>query len=86
MRILEAVAKRLKLPAERMLANMARYGNTSAASIPLVLGEAVAEGKVKPGDKLCLVGVGAGLTWAAAIVEWSGAPLPPTGTLSFAME
>ena len=69
-RILDAVAKRLHIPAERMLHNISRYGNTSAASIPLVLGEAVEDGTIKPGDKLCLVGFGAGLTWAVSIVEW----------------
>jgi 3-oxoacyl-[acyl-carrier-protein] synthase-3 len=72
LRILEAIEKRLKLPPGRMLHNIAHYGNTSAASIPLVLGEGVADGTIKPGDLLCLVGFGAGLTWAAAIVEWSG--------------
>jgi 3-oxoacyl-[acyl-carrier-protein] synthase-3 len=71
-RILDAVAKRLKLHEGAMLHNIARYGNTSAASIPLVLGEGVAEGVIKPGDLCCLVGFGAGLTWAAAIVEWGG--------------
>jgi 3-oxoacyl-[acyl-carrier-protein] synthase-3 len=71
-RILDAVAKRLKLADGAMLHNIAKYGNTSAASIPLVLGEGVAEGVIKPGDLCCLVGFGAGLTWAAAIVEWSG--------------
>jgi 3-oxoacyl-[acyl-carrier-protein] synthase-3 len=74
MRILEAVSKRLGLPEARMLHNISRYGNTSAASIPLVLGEAVEAGTVKPGDTLCLVGFGAGLTWGAAVVEWTGGP------------
>lgn len=72
MRILEAVAKRLGVDEGKMRHNIARYGNTSAASIPLVLAEAVAEGTIKPGDTLCLVGFGAGLTWATAIVEWTG--------------
>lgn len=72
LRILDAVAKRLSLPEGKMLHNIARYGNTSAASIPIVLTEAVADGTVKPGDLLCLVGFGSGLTWAASIVEWSG--------------
>lgn len=74
MRILEAVSKRLGLPEGRMLHNISKYGNTSAASIPLVLGEAVEAGTIKPGDKLCLVGFGSGLTWGAAIVEWTGGP------------
>ena len=71
-RILEAVAMRLDVAPEKMLQNIARYGNTSAASIPLVLGEAVADGRVKPGDVLCMVGFGAGLTWAASLVVWDG--------------
>ncbi len=73
MRILEAVAKRLGVAEGKMLHNIAKYGNTSAASIPLVMAEAVADGVIKPGDTLCLVGFGAGLTWATAIVTWSGA-------------
>lgn len=70
MRILDAVARRLGVAEGKMLHNIANYGNTSAASIPLVLAEAVAAGTVKAGDKLCFVGFGAGLTWATAIVEW----------------
>jgi 3-oxoacyl-[acyl-carrier-protein] synthase-3 len=54
-----------------------RYGNTSAASIPIALTEAVAQGRLHPGDKLVLVGFGAGLTWAGAAVEW-GMPPPAT--------
>lgn len=74
LRILEAVAKRLGVAEGKMLHNIARFGNTSAASIPLVLAEAVDDGRVKPGDTLCLVGFGAGLTWATAIVEWGVKP------------
>ncbi|MFP5503437.1 MAG: beta-ketoacyl-ACP synthase III [Candidatus Sericytochromatia bacterium] len=70
MRILEAVAKRLALPPERMLHNISRYGNTSAASIPLVLGEAVEAGTIRPGQTLCMVGFGSGLTWGASVVRW----------------
>jgi 3-oxoacyl-[acyl-carrier-protein] synthase III len=76
-RIIESAAKRLGLPMEKFFVNLDRYGNTSAASIPIALTEAVAQGKVRPGDKLVLVGFGAGLTWAAAAVEW-GVPPPPT--------
>lgn len=72
MRIMEAVARRLGLPEERMLHNIDRYGNTSAASIPLVLGEFVDAGRIETGQTLCLVGFGAGLTWATAIVKWTG--------------
>jgi len=69
-RIIEAAAKRLRLPMEKVLVNVDKYGNTSSASIPLALNEAVKAGKVKNGDNLLLVGFGAGLTWAAAVVNW----------------
>jgi 3-oxoacyl-[acyl-carrier-protein] synthase-3 len=69
-RIIESSIKRLGLPPEKFFVNVERYGNTSAASIPIALCEAVAQGRVHPGDKLVLVGFGAGLTWAAAAVEW----------------
>jgi 3-oxoacyl-[acyl-carrier-protein] synthase-3 len=69
-RILDAVADRLKVPSERVVSNMARYGNTSAASIPLALDEAVRDGRIQPGDIVASSGFGAGLTWGAAIFEW----------------
>ncbi|MDJ0742449.1 MAG: beta-ketoacyl-ACP synthase 3 [Xenococcaceae cyanobacterium MO_167.B27] len=69
-RIMDAVAKRLKLPAEKVLSKIADYGNTSAASIPLTLDAAVREGKVKPGDTIAASGFGAGLTWSSAIFKW----------------
>jgi 3-oxoacyl-[acyl-carrier-protein] synthase-3 len=69
-RILDAVAQRLKIPAEKVISNLANYGNTSAASIPLALDEAVREGKIKPGDVIATSGFGAGLTWGAAIFQW----------------
>ena len=69
-RIMDAVAKRLKIPSEKILSNIAEYGNTSAASIPLALDAAVREGKVKPGDTIAASGFGAGLTWGAAIFKW----------------
>jgi len=74
-RIIETAAKRLKLPPERVFTNLDRYGNTSAASIPIALCEAVESGRVQPGDHLILVAFGAGLTWAAATVRW-GVPKP----------
>jgi 3-oxoacyl-[acyl-carrier-protein] synthase III len=74
-RIIESAIKRLGLPPERFFVNVEHYGNTSAASIPIALCEAVAQGRVHRGDKLVLVGFGAGLTWAAAAIEW-GAPVP----------
>lgn len=69
-RIMDAVAKRLKIPSEKILSNIAEYGNTSAASIPLALDAAVREGKVKPGDTIAASGFGAGLTWGSAIFKW----------------
>jgi 3-oxoacyl-[acyl-carrier-protein] synthase-3 len=69
-RIMDAVAKRLKIPSEKVLSNIEKYGNTSAASIPLALDEAVREGKVKAGDIIAASGFGAGLTWGAALFQW----------------
>lgn len=74
LRIIEAAARALKLPSERFIVNLDRYGNTSTASIPIAITEAVREGKIKPGDKMVLVGFGAGLTWGAVGLEWVGAP------------
>jgi 3-oxoacyl-[acyl-carrier-protein] synthase-3 len=74
-RIINASIKRLGMLPERFFVNVERYGNTSAASIPIALCEAVAQGRLQPGDKMVLVGFGAGLTWAAAAVEW-GMPVP----------
>lgn len=70
-RIMDAAAKRLGLDDSRVYANVARYGNTSAASIPLALAEARMEGRLKPGDTLAMVGFGAGLSWASCIVTWT---------------
>ncbi|MEM1293487.1 MAG: beta-ketoacyl-ACP synthase 3, partial [Cyanobacteria bacterium P01_H01_bin.162] len=69
-RILDAVANRLEVPAERVISNISRHGNTSAASIPMALDEAVREDKIKPGDIVASSGFGAGLSWGAAIFEW----------------
>ncbi len=69
-RIMDAVAERLKIPAEKVISNLANYGNTSAASIPLALDEAVRSGKIKSGDIIATSGFGAGLTWGAAIFKW----------------
>ncbi len=74
-RIIAAAIKRLGLPADRFVVNIARYGNTSSASIPIALCEAIAEGRVNAGDRLVLVGFGAGLTWGALALEW-GVPEP----------
>ncbi len=69
-RILDAVAKRLKVPSEKVLTNLAKYGNTSAASIPLALNEAVRSQQIQPGDTIAASGFGAGLTWGSAVFRW----------------
>ena len=69
-RILDAVAQRLKIPPEKVISNLANYGNTSAASIPLALDESVRLGKVKSGETIAAAGFGAGLSWGAAIFQW----------------
>lgn len=69
-RILDAVAERLQIPAHKVITNLARYGNTSAASIPLALDEAVRQGKIQPHHIIAASGFGAGLTWGAAIFQW----------------
>jgi 3-oxoacyl-[acyl-carrier-protein] synthase-3 len=69
-RIFTAAAKKLGIPPERVYSNVHRYGNTSAASIPLALAEARANGAVRRGDIVALVGFGAGLSWASAILRW----------------
>jgi 3-oxoacyl-[acyl-carrier-protein] synthase-3 len=69
-RIIELARRRLQVPPEKIMVNLSRYGNTSAASIPLALVDAVEEGRVKSGDHLVFIGFGAGLTWAAAAFHW----------------
>jgi 3-oxoacyl-[acyl-carrier-protein] synthase-3 len=73
-RIIEAVAKGLDLPMERMFVNVDRYGNTSAASVPLALAEAVDTGRVKVGDHIVIVAFGAGFTSGAVAIEWTADP------------
>jgi len=69
-RIMDAVSERLKLPPEKVISNLSEYGNTSAASIPLALDEAVRSSKVKKGDIIASSGFGAGLTWGGIIFRW----------------
>ena len=69
-RIIKAVADRLGLPLSKVVLNMDRYGNTSAASIPIALDEAVKDGRVKDGSLIMLGAFGAGLTWASALIRW----------------
>ncbi|VAX16905.1 3-oxoacyl-[acyl-carrier-protein] synthase, KASIII [hydrothermal vent metagenome] len=69
-RIINAVGKSLGVPEEKVFVNIDRYGNTSAASIPIAMYEAVEEGRVKPGDLVLLVAFGGGLTWGATLIRW----------------
>ncbi len=69
-RIMEATAKKLGLPMERVIATVHHHGNTSAASIPLALDEAVKDGRILPGQTLLLEGVGGGFTWGAVLLRW----------------
>lgn len=71
-RIIQAACERFGLPLERAVTNLDRYGNTSAASIPLALAEAVRDGRIQPGQQLLLAGFGGGLSWGAAALRWSG--------------
>ncbi len=75
-RIIEAAAKSLGVPMDKFYCNVEHYGNTSAASIPIALTEAAEAGRLRPNDRVAMVGFGAGLTWAAAAVQWSQ-PRPP---------
>ena len=74
-RIIEAAARGLKLPMDRFVVNLERYGNTSTASIPMAMVEALEKGQIKAGDKIVMVGFGGGLTWGALAAEWTG-PIP----------
>jgi 3-oxoacyl-[acyl-carrier-protein] synthase-3 len=69
-RIIKAVADRLKLPMDKVFLNLDRYGNTSAASIPLALDEAVRSGRLRHGDVVMVSAFGGGLTWAASVIRW----------------
>ncbi len=70
LRIIKATAERLGLPMERVVVNLTRYGNTSAASIPVALDEALEEGRIKEGDYIMLEAFGGGLTWGSALIKW----------------
>ncbi len=69
-RITEAVGKRMGLPADRVFSNIARYGNTTAATIPIALSEAAAAGRLKSGDLVVTVAFGSGFTWGANLIRW----------------
>ncbi len=70
-RIIDAAGRRLGIPTEKTGNNLASVGNTSAASIPLVLAEAADAGRLAPGDLVLLIGFGAGMSWASAVIEWA---------------
>jgi 3-oxoacyl-[acyl-carrier-protein] synthase-3 len=70
LRIIEATAKHAGIPMSKVMVNLDRYGNTSSASIPLALDQAVSEGRVKPGSLVLLVAFGAGFTWGSAVIRW----------------
>ncbi len=69
-RIIQAVARKLKIPMEKMFVNIEKYGNTSAATIPIALDEAKREGRIKEGDIIEFIGFGAGFTWGSVVVRW----------------
>jgi 3-oxoacyl-[acyl-carrier-protein] synthase-3 len=71
LRIIEHAARRLGIPAEKVVSNVDRYGNTSAASIPICLDEAYRTGRIQPGDIVLMVGFGGGLSWGSCVMEWS---------------
>ncbi len=80
LRIIEAVAKRMGMPMERVMVNVDRYANTSAATIPVALCEAVEQGLIKPGAGVALPAFGAGLTWGAAYLRWGERTSPKQQT------
>jgi 3-oxoacyl-[acyl-carrier-protein] synthase-3 len=70
-RIIEHARRKLGIPGERTVVNVDRYGNTSSGSIPLALGDAEADGRLVPGELVLMTGMGAGLTWGSALIEWT---------------
>ena len=70
-RIIEHAARKLGFPDEKVVVNVDRYGNTSSGSIPLALADAAADGRLKPGRLVLMTGMGAGLTWGSALIEWT---------------
>ena len=70
LRIIDSAATKLGVPPERTFVNIDRYGNTSAASVPIALAEAAEDGRLSPGDLVLLSGFGAGMSWASAILRW----------------
>jgi 3-oxoacyl-[acyl-carrier-protein] synthase-3 len=79
-RIIDATARRLKIDPEKVYVNIQKYGNTSAATIPMALTEALADGRVTPGSHIVFAAFGGGLTWAAGVVRW-GDRVTPLGEI-----
>ena len=69
-RILDSVGDRLKINNEKILSNLEKYGNTSAATIPLVMDEAIRQNRIKQNDIIAMSGFGAGLSWGASLIKW----------------
>ena len=69
-RILDSVGDRLQIPREKILSNLEKYGNTSAATIPLMMDEAIKNNRIKQNDIIATSGFGAGLSWGAALIKW----------------
>jgi 3-oxoacyl-[acyl-carrier-protein] synthase-3 len=78
-RIIELAVRNMKLDPQKVFVNVHKYGNTSAASIPIALVEALEEGRIKTDDKIALVSFGAGLTWASAVLQWGVSPPASNG-------
>jgi 3-oxoacyl-[acyl-carrier-protein] synthase III len=70
-RIIDHATRKLGVPSERVVINVDRYGNTSSGSIPLALGDAAADGRLRPGQLVLMTGMGAGLTWGSALIRWT---------------
>ncbi len=70
-RIIDYAAKKLGFPPEKVVINVQKYGNTSSGSIPLALADAAADGRLRPGSKVLMTGMGAGLTWGSGLIEWT---------------
>ena len=70
-RIIDYAARKLGFPTEKVVVNVDRYGNTSSASIPLALADAADDGRLVPGSLVLMTGMGAGLTWGSALIEWT---------------
>jgi 3-oxoacyl-[acyl-carrier-protein] synthase III len=70
-RIIEHARRKLGVPQDRVVINVDRYGNTSSGSIPLALADAVSDGRIRDGSLILMTGMGAGLTWGSALLEWT---------------